>query len=68
MSDIYKVIVVGVSSPKLSLLTKDKGIKLILAPESHSAFPISEFPIDQGIVKLLGSYIFSGKDLRIAAL
>ena len=58
----------GLSSPKLSLLTTDKGIKLMLAPESHSAFPISEFPIVQGIVKLIGSYIFTGKDLWIIAL
>ena len=58
----------GVSSPKLSLLTTNKGIKLILAPESHNAFPISEFPMVQGIVKLPGSYIFNGKDLWIIAL
>ena len=53
----------GVSSLKLSLLTIDKDIKLMLAPKSHSAFPISEFPIKQGIVKLPGSCIFPGKDL-----
>ena len=53
----------GVSSLKLNLLTTDKGIRLMLAPESHSAFPISEFPIVQGIMKLLGSCIFFGKDL-----
>ena len=53
----------GVSSPKLSLLTIDKGIKLMLAPESHSAFPILEFPMVQGIVKLPVSNIFTGKDL-----
>ena len=35
----------GVSSPRLSLLTTDKGIRLMLALESHSAFPISEFPM-----------------------
>ena len=58
----------GVSSPKLSLLTTDKGIRLILTPESHGVFPISEFPIVQGIVKLLGSYIFFRKDLWITAL
>ena len=52
----------GVSSPKLSLLTTDKGIKLMLAPKLHSAFPISKFLILQGIVKLSGFYIFSGKD------
>ena len=58
----------GVSSLKLSLLTTDKGIKLMLALESHIAFPISEFPIVEGIEKLHGSYIFSGKDLWITAL
>ena len=42
----------GVSYPKLSLLIKDKGIKLMLAPKSHSVFPISEFPMVQRIVKL----------------
>ena len=30
-----------VSSPKLNLLATDKGIKLMLALESHNAFPIS---------------------------
>ena len=58
----------GVSSPKLSLLTIDKDIRLMLAPESHSAFPISEFPFVQGIVKLPRSCIFSGKDLWITTL
>ena len=52
----------GVSSPKLSLLAIDRGIKLMLAPESHNAFPISTFLIMQGIVKLPGSYLFSGMD------
>ena len=33
LSAICKVIVVGVSSPKLSLLTTEKGNKLILDPE-----------------------------------
>ena len=53
----------GVSSPKLSLLTTDKGIKLMLDLKSHNVFPISEFPMVQGIMMLLGSYIFTGKDL-----
>ena len=60
---IYKVMAVGVSSPKLSLFATDKGIKLMLAPESHNAFPTSECPISQGIVKLPGSCIFSGIEL-----
>ena len=58
----------GVSSPKLSLLTTDKGIRLMLAPKSHSDFPISEFFIVKGIVKLPRSCIFYGKDLWIIAL
>ena len=37
LSSICNVIVVGVSSPKLSLCTTDKGIKLMLALESHKA-------------------------------
>ena len=53
----------GVSSPKLSLLKTYKGIKLMLAPESHSAFPILESPMVQGMVKLPGFYIFIGKVL-----
>ena len=60
---IYRVIAVGVSSPKLSLLATDRGIKLMLAPGSHSAFPMSAFPIMQGIVKLLGSCLFCGMDI-----
>ena len=58
----------GVSSPKLSLLTTDKGIKLMLDLESHIAFPILEFSIVQGIMKLPGSWIFTDKDLWITAL
>ena len=68
MSAICRVMAVGVSYPKLSLLTIYGGIKLMLAPESHSAFPILEFSIMQGIVKLLGSCIFTSKDLWITAL
>ena len=52
----------GVRSPKLSFLTMDEVFKLMLALESHSAFPISGFPIYQGIVKLPRSCIFSGKE------
>ena len=53
----------GVSSPKLSILTINKGIKLMLALESHSALTISEFSMVQGILKLPGSCIFTSKDL-----
>ena len=58
LSAIYRVMAMGVSSPKLSLLSTDRGIKLMLAPESHKAFPMSAFPIMQGIVKLPRSYLF----------
>ena len=60
LSAICNVIAVGVSSPKLSLCTTDRGIKFILAPESHKAFLNSYFPMEQGMVKLPGSFIFSG--------
>ena len=68
LSAIYRVMAMGVSSPKLSLFTTNKGIKLMLAPKSHSAFPISEFPILQGIVKLPRSCILTSKDLWITVL
>ena len=38
LSAIYRVIVVRVSSPKLSLFFTDNGFKLMFAPESHKAF------------------------------
>ena len=65
---ICKVIAMGVSYPKLSLFTTDNGIKLMLAPESHKAFLNSKFPMVQGMVKLPGSYIFSGKLFWITTL
>ena len=68
LSTICKVIAVGVSSPKLSLFTTDNAIKLMLALESHKAFLNSKFPMVQGMVKLLGSRIFSGKLFWITAL
>ena len=61
LSAICSVIVVGVSSPKLNLYTTDKGIKLMLAPESHKAFLNSYLPIVQGMVKLPGSFILAGR-------
>ena len=42
----------GVSSPKLGLLTIDKGIKLMLTLESYSLFLISKFSMVKGMVKL----------------
>ena len=59
-----QVMAVGVSSPKLSLLATDGGIKLILAPESYGAFLMSAFPIIQGIMKLPRSCLFSRMDLK----
>ena len=38
MSAIFKVIVMGVISPKLSLFTIDNGIEFMLAPESKKPF------------------------------
>ena len=60
LSANYNMIAVGVSSPKLSVYTTDRGIKFILAPESHKAFLNSYFPIERGMVKLPVSFIFSG--------
>ena len=58
----------GVSSPKLNLLATDNGIKFILAPKSQIAFLISNPQMVHGIVKLPGSFIFSGKFFFITAL
>ena len=68
LSTICKVIVVGVSSPKLGLFTTDNIIKLMFVLESHKALPNSMFPMMQGMVKLPGSYIFIGKLLCITAM
>ena len=67
-STICNVMAVGVSSPKLSLCTTDRGIKLILAPKSHKSFLNSYFPMEQGKVKLPGSFIFGGSFFWIMAL
>ena len=58
---ICKVTVMGVSSPKLSILTIVNGIRFMLAPESHKACLDSIFPIVQGMVKLPRSFILIGK-------
>ena len=63
LSAICKEIEVGVRSPMSSLLRMDEGMRLILAPRSHSAFSIMWPPIEQGIVKLPGSFSFSGNFL-----
>ena len=62
LSAIFKVMAMGVSLPKLSLLAIDKGIQLTLALESQNVFPILACPILQVIVKLPGSRILYGKD------
>ena len=67
LSAIYNVIAVGVSSPKLSRCTTDRGIKFILAPKSNKAFLNSYFPMEQGMVKLQGSFIFVGSFYWIMA-
>ena len=65
---MFRVIFLGVSSPKLSVFTIDSGIKLMLALESHKAFLNSTFPIMQGMAKLLGFCIFTGRLFWIIAL
>ena len=65
---ICNVIAVEVSSPKLSLSTTNRGIRFILALESHKAFLNSYFPMDQGMVKLSRSFIFAGSFCWITAL
>ena len=40
----------------------------MMALESHKAFLNSYFPMDQGMVKLPGSFIFAGRLLWIIAL
>ena len=67
LSTICSVIDVGVSSPKLNLYTTDKGIKLMLAPESHKTFLNAYFPIVQGMVKLPRSFILAGRLFQITA-
>ena len=61
LSTTCSVISVGVSSPKLNLYTTDKGIKLMLALESHKACLNLYFPIVQGMVKLSGSFILADR-------
>ena len=63
-----RVTVVGLASPNLIRLKIDKGMRLILAPESHKALSKIEFPILHGIVKLLGSFSFYGRFLCEIAL
>ena len=62
LSSIWKVIAVGVSSPKLSLFTTDNGIKLMLAPRElflHFCFlkPLREW--NSKNVSLFSSLFFN---------
>ena len=63
LSTNWSVTVVGRASPNHSRLNMDKGMRLILAPRSHKALSKLEFPMVQGIVKLLGSFSFCGSFL-----
>ena len=52
----------------LSLLQIDNGIRLILAPKSHSALSMTNFLITQGMEKLPGSLSLGGMLFCIIAL
>ena len=56
----FMVIEAGVRSNKLSLLHRERGIRLTLAPKSQKALSIRESPMQHGMVKLLGSCSFEG--------
>lgn len=60
LSANYSETIVVFAFPKPNFLKRDKSIKLILAPKSHNALSINKLPILQGIVKLPGSFNFSG--------
>jgi len=51
---------VGFLATFLILFSRDNGIRLMLYPRSRNDIPIDRFPIDIGIVKLLGSPSFFG--------
>lgn len=56
-----KVTVVERVAPTPRRLNTDRGIRLMLAPKSQSALPTLTPPIEQGMVKLLGSLSLVGK-------
>ncbi|KAJ0443688.1 hypothetical protein HanIR_Chr16g0823551 [Helianthus annuus] len=58
---------VGCGLPNSSRLNIEVGIRLMLAPKSASVLLIGDPPIEQGMVKLLGSIFFWGSLLRSAA-
>ena len=68
LSASWRVTVVGRASPNPKRLNMDKGIRLMLAPKSHSALSKIAFPIVHGIVKLPGSLSFCGSFLCRMAL
>ena len=68
LSASWRVTVVGRASPNPKRLKMDKGIRLMLAPKSHSALSKITFPIVHGIVKLPGSLSFCGSFLCRMAL
>lgn len=57
----YSIIEVAFAFPKSSFLKRDKGVKLTIASKSHDAYSMRLLPMQQGIVKLLGSFNFGGK-------
>ena len=61
-------ILVGLMSPSLSFSQIDKGIRLTLAPKSHRALSMTDFPITHGMEKLPGSFSFGGMLFWIMAL
>ncbi|KAJ9553400.1 LOW QUALITY PROTEIN: hypothetical protein OSB04_017445 [Centaurea solstitialis] len=63
LSAKISVTVVGLTCLMPKVLKTDKGIRLMLAPRSHRAFPISFPPMEQGIVKHPGSFSLGGNVL-----
>ena len=63
LSANWSLTVVGRASPNPSRRNMDNEMMFILAPKSHKALSKMEFPILQGIVKLLGFFSFYGSFL-----
>lgn len=58
LSPNYKDILVGLSSPRSSLLRIDRGIRLNITPISHMALCMIVLPMKQRIEKLSESFSF----------
>ena len=58
MSASYKVIVIGLTFPIPNCLNTDKGMRLMLAPKSHSALPLYLVLIEHKIIKFPESFNF----------